>query len=152
MYNSIHSLSSALDGGEWSTSCPGRFTPRERAPGIHWIGGWVGPGVGLDAVGKGKIPSPHRESNTKTPIVQPVAQHYTEVSYMLIKLNGEYMCMRKETITDCLRALPLCLPGDVEEAHLSKRVSPKSTRHTKYSVDSNGLIYELHEAESFLRS
>jgi len=21
---------------------PGRFTPRERAPGTHWIGGWVG--------------------------------------------------------------------------------------------------------------
>jgi hypothetical protein len=25
-------LTSALDGGEWSTSLPGRFTPRERAP------------------------------------------------------------------------------------------------------------------------
>jgi hypothetical protein len=28
---------------EWSASRPGRFTPRERAPGSHWIGGWVGP-------------------------------------------------------------------------------------------------------------
>jgi hypothetical protein len=26
----MHSLTSALDGGEWSTSRPGRFTPRER--------------------------------------------------------------------------------------------------------------------------
>jgi hypothetical protein len=42
-YSSTHSLTSALDGGEWSASCPGRFTPRERAPGTHWIGGWVGP-------------------------------------------------------------------------------------------------------------
>jgi hypothetical protein len=33
----------ALDGGERSASCPGRFTLRERAPGTHWIGGWVGP-------------------------------------------------------------------------------------------------------------
>jgi len=32
-------LTSALDGGEWSASRPGRFTPREIAPGIHWIGG-----------------------------------------------------------------------------------------------------------------
>jgi len=35
-------LTSALDGGEWSASRPVRFTPRERAPGTHWIGGWVG--------------------------------------------------------------------------------------------------------------
>jgi hypothetical protein len=35
-------LDLGLDGGEWSVSRPGRFTPRERAPGIHWIGGWVG--------------------------------------------------------------------------------------------------------------
>jgi len=43
-------LTSALDGGEWSASHPGRFTPRERAPGTHWIGGWVDPRNGLDAV------------------------------------------------------------------------------------------------------
>jgi hypothetical protein len=41
MYSSIHSLTSALDGGEWSASHPGRFTSRERAPGTHWLGGWV---------------------------------------------------------------------------------------------------------------
>jgi hypothetical protein len=31
-------LTSALDGGEWSASRPGRFIPRGRAPGTHWIG------------------------------------------------------------------------------------------------------------------
>jgi len=36
-------LTSALDGGEWSASCPGRFTPKERATGTHWIAGFVGP-------------------------------------------------------------------------------------------------------------
>jgi hypothetical protein len=45
-------LTSALVGGEWSASRPGRFTPRERAPGTHWIGGWVGPRAGLDDVDK----------------------------------------------------------------------------------------------------
>jgi len=39
-------------GGEWSASCLGRFTPRERAPDTHWIGGWVGHRAGLDAVAK----------------------------------------------------------------------------------------------------
>jgi hypothetical protein len=77
-YSSTHSLTSALDGGEWSASRPGRFTPRERAPGIHWIGGWVGPRAVLNTVLKRKIPSPRRESNFRTPIVQPVAQRYTD--------------------------------------------------------------------------
>jgi hypothetical protein len=36
-------LTSALVGGEWSASRPACFTSGERAPGTHWIGGWVGP-------------------------------------------------------------------------------------------------------------
>jgi hypothetical protein len=74
----LHPLTSALDGGEWSASRTGRFTPRERAPGTHWIGGWVGLRAILDAVVKRKISSPRRKSNPRTPIVQPVAQRYTE--------------------------------------------------------------------------
>jgi hypothetical protein len=35
-------LTSALDGDEWSNSCPGRFTRRGKIPGTHWIGGWKG--------------------------------------------------------------------------------------------------------------
>jgi hypothetical protein len=48
-------LTSVLDGGEWWASRPCRSKPGERAPDTHWIGGWVGPRVGLDAVGKRKI-------------------------------------------------------------------------------------------------
>jgi hypothetical protein len=69
---------STLDRGEWSASRSCRFIPRERAPGTHWIGGLVGPRDVLDAVVKRKIPSPRREPNTRTPIVQPVAQRYTD--------------------------------------------------------------------------
>jgi hypothetical protein len=78
MYSSTHSLTLSLDGGEWSASHPGRFTPRERAPGTQCIGGWLGPRAVLDAVVKKKIPSFRRESNPGTPIIQPVAQRYTE--------------------------------------------------------------------------
>jgi len=46
--------------------------PKERAPGNHWIGGWVGHRAVLDAVVKKKIPRPRRESNPTTPIVQPM--------------------------------------------------------------------------------
>jgi hypothetical protein len=70
-------LTSALDRSEWPASRPGHFTPRERVPGTHWIGGWVGPRAVLEAVVKRKIPSPRRESNPRTPIVHPVVSHYT---------------------------------------------------------------------------
>jgi hypothetical protein len=69
----MHSLTSALDGGERSASHPGRFTPRERAPCTYWIGGCVGPRAILHTVLKRKIPSLRRESNHRTPLVQPVA-------------------------------------------------------------------------------
>jgi hypothetical protein len=36
----------------------------------------VGPRALLDTVMKRKIPSPGRESNPRTPIVQPIAQRY----------------------------------------------------------------------------
>jgi hypothetical protein len=47
-------LTLTLDGGEWSASGLGRFTPREKGTATHWIGGWVGPSVGPDAVAKSK--------------------------------------------------------------------------------------------------
>jgi hypothetical protein len=50
-------FTSALDWGERSASRLGRFTPRESVAGTHWLGGWVGPRAGLDAVVKSKIPS-----------------------------------------------------------------------------------------------
>jgi len=60
-------LTSALEEGKWSASCPGRFTPRERAPDIHWLGGWVGLRAGLEALEKRRIPSP-------PPGIEPLAE------------------------------------------------------------------------------
>jgi hypothetical protein len=55
MYRFIHIfLTSALAGGEWSASRPGRFIPREVAPGAYWIG-WVEPRAGLDDMEKRKF-------------------------------------------------------------------------------------------------
>jgi hypothetical protein len=40
--------------------------PRDKAPGTHWIGGWVGPRAGLNAVVKRKIPtSCYMEDNSE---------------------------------------------------------------------------------------
>jgi hypothetical protein len=48
-------LTSALAGGEWSVSRPGRFNPGERAPGTHWTRGWVDPRAGVGDVEKRKF-------------------------------------------------------------------------------------------------
>jgi hypothetical protein len=55
MYRSICSWTSALIGGEWSASRPGRFITGERASDTHWIGGWVDPRTGLDDVERRKF-------------------------------------------------------------------------------------------------
>jgi hypothetical protein len=67
MYSSTHSLTSALDGGEWSASRPGCFTSRGRAPATHWIGGWVGARAGLEVVVKKRVHIPCRDSNPHNP-------------------------------------------------------------------------------------
>jgi hypothetical protein len=48
-------LTTALAGSEWSASLPGSFTPRERAPGKHWIGGLADSRAGVDYVEKRKF-------------------------------------------------------------------------------------------------
>jgi hypothetical protein len=65
-------LTSAPDGGEWSDSRAGRLTDGKRAPGIHWIGGYLGPSAGLDAVVKRKTMCPLRESDPGRPARSPV--------------------------------------------------------------------------------
>jgi hypothetical protein len=72
-YGSTHSLTLALDEGEWSVSRPGRFTRRERAPDTHWIGGWVGLRAGLNAVVRRKVPSPCRDLNPPSSSPYPSA-------------------------------------------------------------------------------
>jgi hypothetical protein len=47
-------ITSELAGGKWLVSRPGRFITGERAPGTHWIGGWVDLRAGLNDVEKRK--------------------------------------------------------------------------------------------------
>jgi hypothetical protein len=58
--------------------------PAALPPGTHWIGDWVGPRAVLDAVVKRKISSPRRESNPRTPIIQPVASSYTDWAIVVL--------------------------------------------------------------------
>jgi hypothetical protein len=49
-------LMSALDGREWSASLPSHFIHI-----THWIGGWVDPRAGMDAVERRKVLSSWEE-------------------------------------------------------------------------------------------
>jgi hypothetical protein len=60
---------------EWSVSRPGRFTPRERAPGTHLIGGCVGSRAVLYAVEKRKDLDP---AENRTRSVRPVPHRYPD--------------------------------------------------------------------------
>jgi hypothetical protein len=50
------------------------FTPGERAPSTHWIGGWVGPRPVLKAENSWF----YLDSNSDPSVVQPVASRYTD--------------------------------------------------------------------------
>jgi hypothetical protein len=67
---------------------PGRFTPGEITPGTHWIGGWVGPRAGLDAVEKINVAPVGNRTLAALPIalrytdlVIPTPRYYLEVNF-----------------------------------------------------------------------
>jgi hypothetical protein len=70
-------LISALVRDELSVSRPILFTPGERVPSTHRIGGWIGSGTDLDDVEKENV-CPYRDSNSDFSAVLPVAIRYTD--------------------------------------------------------------------------
>jgi hypothetical protein len=98
--------------------------PRESAPVTHWIWGWMGPRAILDTVVKRKIPSPRRESNPRTLIVQPVSLVAIpkELSRLLEsnrKLHNE-LCIW--TLYQILRAINLWYGGIILKRIFKNRV------------------------------
>jgi hypothetical protein len=69
----------------------------------HWIGGWVGPGVGLDAVAKRKTSAP---AENRSPVVQPiVSRHFADWNIQVqvcVRRNGSEIL--QETRKDALVA------------------------------------------------
>jgi hypothetical protein len=64
--------------------------PGERAPGTHFIGGWVGPRAGLDDMEENSWP--YQDSNSHPSVVQPVASHYIDYA---IPALGWYLSFSK---------------------------------------------------------
>jgi hypothetical protein len=83
-YSSTHSLTSALDGDEWSASRAGRFTPRERDPWYPLDTRLGRPQSRSGRGGEEKISQPL--PGLEPPIIQPVAQRYTTELLRLLAL------------------------------------------------------------------
>jgi hypothetical protein len=81
-------LISALDGSQWSVSRPCRFTPEERTPGTHSIGGCVDPRFCLDVVEKRKKHSHNCDSQLKVKVTLRLTVSQS-VSQSVSRLNVE---------------------------------------------------------------
>jgi hypothetical protein len=77
-YSSYSFSTSALDGGEWSASRPGRALPPEKGPPVPIVqeAGWAPEPVWTKRLEE-KSFAPCRGSNPDRPVVQPVVRHYT---------------------------------------------------------------------------
>jgi hypothetical protein len=64
---------------------PDLFTSGHRAPGTHWIGGWMDPRAGLDAVEKGLLPLPGIEPRSFGSWPSRYADIYPGTSFEIMK-------------------------------------------------------------------
>jgi hypothetical protein len=68
-------LTSALAGGEWSASRPGRFTPGGKSPRYPLDRRLGGP---QSRSRRGENSSPYRDTYSDSSVVQPVASRYAD--------------------------------------------------------------------------
>jgi hypothetical protein len=106
-YGSYSYLTSALDGGEWSASRPGRASPPGKGPPVP-IGqetGWAPEPVwtqGLEEKSSAPV-------GDRTPIVQSVVRHYTDwatAAPVQIKLHKIFsvLCKNKTPLNQCYKS------------------------------------------------
>lgn len=74
-------LNSVLDRGLLLASCPGRFIPSGKVPGIPEISGYVEHETGLYCVEDRKTSGPYKERNQDPSDVQPVVWSLYYLSY-----------------------------------------------------------------------
>jgi hypothetical protein len=97
-YSSTIFLTSTVDAGEWSASRPCNFTRGVRTSVTHWIGGWMGPRVRLDAVEKRKMLQ-CRESNPCRPARSPtrrVVERYYGTAQLWTHRGSLHIFVRRD--------------------------------------------------------
>jgi hypothetical protein len=86
-------------GTRWR--CVVSFTPRPlysqgTAPGTHWIGGWVSPRAGLDAVVKEKFPVLAEIRTSDHPTRSPALYHWNNPAQSLLQSSDLWGIRRRE--------------------------------------------------------
>jgi hypothetical protein len=151
-------LTSALGRGEWSASRTGRFTPGERAPGTHWIGGRVDPSAGPDEVDKSKfLILPGRTPNPRTsspyPVTIPTAlwnEHGVQCNYGINCFNAteiyhyrrRYMASRRTAM--CGNIAGVMTDGAPSMAERSPSYHRRREQYKGWRSDSHCLINHKH--------
>jgi hypothetical protein len=100
-------MTTALERGEGSASCPGRSLPLER-PGTHCTGGWVGPRADLERCGKSTPPPPPTGFDPPVVIVGLKLRQFT-VNNNFISLWSVLEGVFKIHNTSCMKAC-ICWP------------------------------------------
>jgi hypothetical protein len=120
-------LTSALVGGGWSASLPIPLYPLERAPGTHFIGGWVVPKSGLDDMEKWKIftllglelPPPGRPA--RSPSLYRLSLSYTTIINIVTASSNCLMNLHECTESQFKRPEPQNLSSYVYKLHLFEK-------------------------------
>jgi hypothetical protein len=120
-------LASALHGSERSTSHPGRFTPKEIDPGIHWIVGWVGPQSRFGRCGH------CLESNPDLPAHSP---SQNRLSYSHSCYNGLWYCNFASIMFCCCKTT--FSKRETPEIKTDHTVSKFSSTDTEMSIMPRG--------------
>jgi hypothetical protein len=127
-------LTSALVGGECSASLLGRYTPAERAPGTHWIGGWGGL---RNRSGRHREEKNLAPTGTRTPTpsaVLPVASRYTDCAIQAHILRWN---LREKQMRSHSYALILCIMLKETASITNTKIiseGPVSPTHWTHSV------------------
>jgi len=92
MYSSTLSLTSALDGGWWSTPCPGRFTPRNDPAPVVYEAGWSQgrDWMGAENLAPSGIQSPDRPACSESLYRQTCRSSEAILSVVVGEKNVEY--------------------------------------------------------------
>jgi hypothetical protein len=110
-------FTSAPVWGEWWASRPRRLTPRERAPGTHWVESWWAPNP-VWTIQRIENAWSYRDPNSDPSVVRPVLYcHYTDwataILFILITLKNKLHGLSpRANYTD--RATAACLRSDCQ--------------------------------------
>jgi hypothetical protein len=98
-YSSYSFSTTALDGGEWSASCPGHVLPQGKGPPVPIVqeAGWAPEPVWTQRLEEKSV---HlcRGSNLDRPVVQPVARHYTDWATRLLDYNYHQIYFKRSLL------------------------------------------------------